>query len=412
MMSNFMRNLWPLLILLIIPLSTWAAPASQPAFVPPWGEDVYPISLWCGPPTKFVTVERFKQMAAAGFTVAMPSCDGASPETNRKILDSAEAAGIKSFVMDGRIPYAISGSAAVKKGLDDVLADYGKHPALAGYFVCDEPGPGAFPGLAEVTDYLHQKDPAHPAYINLLPNFVTPDAIGGSYEKYIEGFCETLHPFAVCYDHYHMMKSGDRPGFFENLATVRAVSLRHHVPFWNIVLSTAHNVYRPLSEAEKRYEAMQTLAYGGGGLMWFTYWQPTVAGNWGDAIINADGTPTKQYDEITRINHDVQVIGHHLVKATSIGVFQGKADSPVGLPVRCDDKRVTIGVFRAGKVTYVFAASRDYHETITSKLMLKTAGGEVAALDTASGLWQPQSVSGGGLTEVKLDAGGGRLLRW
>src|SRR5262249_6407857 len=32
----------------------------------------FPIGFWCGPPDKFVTPERFKQIAAANFTFTFP----------------------------------------------------------------------------------------------------------------------------------------------------------------------------------------------------------------------------------------------------------------------------------------------------------------------------------------------------
>ena len=86
---------------------------------------------------------------------------------------------------------------------------------------------------------------------------------------------------------------------------------------------------------------MQTLAFGGKGLLWFTYWQPEAKG-WGDAIINFDGTPTRQYDEIKRINADVQLFGKYLLPAKSVAVLSTGAIP--GVPVRLAGAPVTIGV--------------------------------------------------------------------
>ena len=113
--------------------------------------------------------------------------------------------------------------------------------------------------------YLKRKDPAHPGYINLLPTYATASALGTeTYEEYVRRFAEKVKPFVLSYDHYALTNAGDRADFFPNLETVRAVSLDTNIPFWNIVLVTQHFDYRHLTEAELRFEAMQTLAFGAG----------------------------------------------------------------------------------------------------------------------------------------------------
>src|SRR5207245_2342607 len=104
-----------------------------------WRPEKFPISFWCGPPPKFVNEEQYQRIADAGFTLIMPSCSGGgTPEENRKVLDTAQATGLKVFVSDGRMPLAIGGSAEAKQKLDAIVSDYSKHPALAGYFITDE----------------------------------------------------------------------------------------------------------------------------------------------------------------------------------------------------------------------------------------------------------------------------------
>src|SRR5947209_20628654 len=90
-----------------------AAVAAEP---PAWNPDRFPIGFWCGPPDKFVTPERFKQIADAGFTFAFPACSGgsANPDTNKKILDVARAVGLKVFVQDHRMPLSIGNDAKAK----------------------------------------------------------------------------------------------------------------------------------------------------------------------------------------------------------------------------------------------------------------------------------------------------------
>src|SRR5436309_2036217 len=63
----------------------------------------FPVSFWCGPPEKFVTLERYQQIANAGFTHVFPSCGGMSVEGNKKGLELAEKVGLKVFLQDGRM---------------------------------------------------------------------------------------------------------------------------------------------------------------------------------------------------------------------------------------------------------------------------------------------------------------------
>lgn len=391
-----------------------------------WEPKEFPISFWCGPPDPHITVERYQQIAAAGFNYLMPPCEGqATPERNRRILDTARATGLKAFLADQRMPLSISGVPDAEQRLDAIVADYARHPAFAGYFITDEPSAAAFPGLGEVVAYLRKKDPRHPAYINLFPNYASEEQLGTpTYEQHVEEFIKTVRPFAVSYDHYHFLKGSDRPGFFANLEIVRRLSIQYGLPFWQIVLAVPHGPYRPLTEAEKRWEAMQTLAYGGKGLMYFTYWTPSPnPAEWGPAIIAHDGTATPQYEEVKRINADVHAIGKYLLGGVPVTVFQnGKTTEPVaprepGTPVSfVGEGDVTVGLFRADTHLYVLIANRDYREKTTVDALFFTAGRTPQKLDKATGRWASQKAErtpdGDLKVHVELAPGDAELYRW
>jgi len=391
-----------------------------------WAPKEFPISFWCGPPPQFVSPERFKQIAAAGFNLAMPACEGPhTPEVNLRILDACKAAGIKAFVMDERMPLRISGDPSAKERLDAIVKDYAHHPALAGYFLTDEPGANAFEGLGEVVQYLQQKDPKHPAYINLFPNYASPQQLeAATYDEYLNRFIRTVHPFVVSYDHYHFLKGGDRPGFFANLDAVREAAQEAGLPFWQIVLAVPHLDYRPLTEAEKRWEAMHTLVYGGKGLMYFTYWTPTGnASEWGPAIIAHDGTPTPQYDEVRRINADVHVLGRYLLNAVFVTAFQNGPLSPgghkrePGTPVAFQDEaEVTAGVFRADTHLYALLVNRNYRSAVSTQALFSCGSHRVEHLDRRTGKWidvkGTRTAEGDLRVEVPLAPGDGELYRW
>jgi hypothetical protein len=394
-----------------------------------------PVSFWCGPPEPFATPERFKQIADAGFNYVMPPCEGATTvDANRKTLDLSAAAGLKAFVMDPRVLVAASGK--VPKGttavklVDAAVADYASHPAFAGFFVADEPTTKQFKNLGVVVRRLRRVDAAHIPFVNLFPSYAKElgtDFGAPTYEDYLQRYLHEVGPTFLSYDHYSLMRGRDRPGMYANLDAVRRAAAGSRIPFWQIVLATAdEQQFRPVSESEKRYQAMQTLAYGGRGLMWFTYWQPQdyPPWVWDDAIVNRDGTPTPQYAEVARVNRDLRALGRWLYRAASVGVFQTGEVAPDGQgprgnePVRVvGDGNFTVGLFADGPTSYALFANRDYKKGATSEVLVSSGGAIPQHLDRATGVWA--AVAGavaepGGRVRltVPVGAGDGELYRW
>lgn len=414
-------------------LAAFALSVAGSGFAPAaeWEPKQFPISFWCGPPDSFITVERYKEVSQAGFNYLMPPCEGrATVERNYKILDTARETGLKAFISDERMPLSITGVADAKSRLDAIVRDYAKHTALAGYFLTDEPGEAAFPGLGEVVAYLREIDPKHPAYINLFPNYASAEQLGvPTYTRYLSDFRTVVQPFVISYDHYHFLKGSDRPTFFSNLSAVRTASRAADVPFWQIVLSIPHGPYRSLTEAEKRWEAFQTLAYGGKGVLYFTYWQPADKSfDWGPPIILKDGTRTPQYEEVKRINHEVQAVGKYLLTATPgavtlVGEAPGddgktqQIESRAGVPVRVSGPApLTIGTFLRDTHIYVLVANRDYKKPVSADSVFTSSGKSIEVLDKQSGKWSRLKVEvlpeGDRKSRVEIAAGDGELYRW
>lgn len=418
MESRVVRTVTLILVALLLSAVTLRAADAPPAHATAkWDPDVFPISFWCGVPVKFISLERFQEVADAGFTHAMPGLEQGTPTTedNQRILDYCRDVGIKAFLYDRRMPHGLGPDGKGKAQIDAIVADYFAHPAFAGYFIGDEPGAGAFPALAQTFAYLAEKDPNHPAYVNLYPNYCPPHGLGtATYEQYIQQWLTQVKPAILSYDHYHFMSKYDRRGFFENLEVVRREALKSNVPFWQIALLINHFDYRMPTEAEKRFEAMQTLAYGGKGFMYFTYWQPGK--DWGTAIIQLDGTRTHQYDEVKRINHDMQAIGKYLLKATSTAVFEygqpGDLTNTGKDIVRFDGPHITVGLFDGpGETRYAMFANRDYLNDTTAPVTLETGGKKLQLLDKQTGEWGDVALVGGKV-QLKLAAGDGELYRW
>jgi len=357
-------------------------------------KDRYTITEWYGVPQKYIVDEkgelaefRIREMAEAGFTLISIAY---TPELNKKVLAICEKYGLECTVEDARIRRALK----LEDGWEELVAsavnDYKDYPALYNYHVVDEPNSSAFPALRKISDKLLELDPAHEPYINLFPNYASQKQLGNeTYREHVEKFIREVKPTLVSYDHYHFCRNEegteiDRYGFFDNIEEIRRASLANGLPYLVIVLLCEHGCYRYLTEAEIRWEAFQSLAYGANAVSYFTYWTPSGDNDefwkWREAMISVDGVKCRHYDDVRRVNEKLQRLGTQLLGAKSEAVFHygkcaenvtyfngyGKLDSVKVLPVDSDEcAGLTLGFFDNGKI---LIANKDYKNAVTVEL--------------------------------------------
>lgn len=284
-------------------------------------KDEFFIGQWCGP-TEF-TQEKFAEVAAANFTVAMVSAG--SPEANVRALDLCQANKIKGLVCDERTyPPRTRRSADLAAAVDAAVADYSKHPALWGYYVTDEPSADAFNRCAMVHRLLQSKDPDHVAFTNLFPSYANTQQLAAStYEAYVDQSLRVIGQKFLSYDHYALMADGGvRSDYFSNMAIIRRQSIKHKVPFNYILLSVPHGPYKDVTEADLRWQVNTALAYGAKGIMYFTYTTPNdPSWDFRNAIIDANGKPTAKYEIATRINGELKKLGPTLMSLHTVAVY-------------------------------------------------------------------------------------------
>ena len=147
-----------------------------------------------------------------------------------------------------------------------------------------------------------------------------------NYAEYLERFIAACKPKIISYDNYSIMEGGSlRGNYWTNLEAVRNACKKHGLEFWNIVLSVAHFNYREPSAADLRFEAYTTLAYGGRGLAYFTYFAPQV-GNYRAAPVDQFGNETPTWNHMQSVNLQIQKVGPTLLKLSSDDVYHiGKA---------------------------------------------------------------------------------------
>ncbi len=378
----------------------------------------YPITYWYNPAV--MDEAALRRMKEAGFTQVIAD---RSPEENKRIIEWCRAEGLEVLVCDPRIIEAVKDSVQREKLLRDAVDEYKGCTNVYGYYIMDEPSEKAFDDLGHVREILEKLDPSKLAYVNLLPNYATLEGLGSeSYQSHLENFIKTVRPQMLSYDHYHFQERRmalpshektegsenqtrittaeieERAGFFDNIETMRDISKKTGIPFMIIILTVEHGVYRNVNEAEIRWEVFQSLAYGSAKISYFTYGLPEGLPEsdesfwkYSNSIVNADGSPTRHYYEISRINQELQTLGSYLAGRTPqetchIGREENacvKYYEPDG-DVR--DIETTAGVTLALYEKEILLANKSFTETNRLEITV-AASKRIFVMDKTTGEW-------------------------
>lgn len=243
-----------------------------------------------------------------------------------KDLNAVGKSGLKCIVFEPKNHVgdaeAQLGETEIARRVKSLVARVGKHKSVFGYYLRDEPSARAYAGLRKWKDAYKKFAPDKLAYINLFPNYASPEQMGvPTYREYLDEFVETVQPSFVSYDHYALMEGGGlRDLYFPNLEAIRAVAQKHRLPFWNIVLSNAHFHYAEPSDAGFRFQLYTSLAYGARGISYFTYFTADK-GNYRLAPVDQFGNRTRTWEMLRHVNLQMHRLGAAYLNLKSVNVF-------------------------------------------------------------------------------------------
>lgn len=240
-------------------------------------------------------------------------------------LDQVQAAKMACFVTDERANgYEWTGMPDRKELQNKIaalVAEVRNRPAALGFFLYDEPQAQMMPGLGEVAEMLRKAMPGAWSYVNLLPNYGTAERMGApAYDTYVQKYMEEVRPPLLSYDNYSLFNGEMLGRFFTNLATVRSAAQRAGIPFWNVILANSCFSYMEPSDATLGLQAYSTIAYGGRGIEYFTYFSPKV-GNYRLAPVDQFGHRTATWYMLRRLNSQIRELAPWLIKLHSTGVY-------------------------------------------------------------------------------------------
>jgi hypothetical protein len=389
-----LRNLFLSLLLAL----TTATGADDPAF--------FPLMAWGAAPAD---PRALQQMRECGLTIAGFAAPAA--------LDAIHAAGLKAIVNDARVSgydWTNVDEITARPKIAALIAETGKHPAVFGYYLRDEPPASFFSGLAKVSALIRELAPDKWPYINLFPNYATAGQLAApDYAAYLDQFIAACKPTTLSYDHYALLDNDSlREGFWLNLEQLAAASKKHGIPFWNIVLTVAHFNYRELAPADLRFQAYSTLLYGGRGISYFTYVAPSV-GNYRMAPIDQFGNPTETWNALRNTNLQVLKLAPTFLQLRwddtyHFGAVPAGSHAPTEQAlVRNIAGQMAVGDFtHADGTRYVLVLNKDLKKSMPCSVQFRTPPKKVELVSAYSGQLVPFEGE-----QVWLAPGQGALLK-
>ncbi len=299
----------------------------------------FPIGFWNTIDASKVDASYVKDWADAGMTLAMtPDFD---PQKHDKksflaILNAAAKAGIAVIVCDARTHWRRleGGEAAYRAGFKKALADFGKHKAVVGFFVGDEPDGTQLANAYAAMRIQKELAPKLMPYLNHLPWYpgVEPRLGFHDFQAFLADYVERARPDVISYDCYSQMRD-DLDLYFRNLRHFEQASRRAGLPFWNIILSAGHWLYRCPTEEDLRWQLSTSVAHGAKGILWYCFRLAGLHGNYRLLPIDEHGQRTETFAWLSRVNrtflrmHAETLLDLTLVKAMHAGAVYGGWDA-------------------------------------------------------------------------------------
>lgn len=315
----------------------------------------------------------------------------------------ARKAGLKCIVDDYRVSNAVNNidisDAEITRLLHQAVAPFKGNSTVFGYYFKDEPGNGHFAALARWKNALTKEDPSALAYINMFP-------VGASETgfQFYDEYATAVKPTYLSYDHYCLLDDGSMgTSFYSNLETMRKLALKHNIPFWNIILANSHFHYADATVGGLSVQVYSTLAYGGRGISYFTYFAP-LFGNYRNAAVDQFLNKTPTWDIIQRLNLQIHQLAPTYLKLKSVNVFHHP-----NVPALCSGidtakyvAEVSGGDFLVGEfmgpnaTPYVMLVNKDIRKSTSFGVKFKKEG-QVMMTNAYTGLTTPLAGENGWL---------------
>lgn len=331
-----------------------------------------PVLAWYSIPAEETTIPRYQELKDAGFNYSYTAF------RDLQALDSALVIAKKTGI---RI---IASCPELRTRPVETVRHLMGHPALAGYYLQDEPAPGDFPGLGALVREISAIDTNHFCYLNLLPTYADMRQLGvKDYDEYVKEFIRQVPIQLLSFDHYPVVGDSLRPDWYENLDIFSRNAREAGKPFWAFALAVAHGPYPIPTVAELRLQVYSNLAYGAQGIQYFTYWTPEgTPWDFHRGPITIGGKRTEVYDRVRLVNAELRRLSGVFVGATVRWVAHTGQHLPRGahrlppLPpeiIRLDTRGqgAVVSLLDNGLFAYLVVVNRDFRRPMELSLKVR-----------------------------------------
>ncbi|HKW98064.1 MAG TPA: hypothetical protein VJN43_10030 [Bryobacteraceae bacterium] len=322
-----------------------------------------------------------------------------------------QAASLTCFVSDPTVEHYdllhLPPDAEIRRHVTDLKKEVGDNPAALGFYLRDEPDAPSMPGLGKLAEIFREAMPDKWPYVNLFPYRVSPDRLGTKdYDSYVRMLVKTIGQPFLSYDNYSLVNGDMLDYFYVNLEIVRRLSLETGAPFWNCILANSHFNYMEPSDATFNLQVYSTMAYGGRGIQYFTYFAPEI-GNYRLAPVDQFGNRTATWDMLRRINNQIHALAPTLIGLHSTGVYHYPDVPEQGQPLTASKliQRVEMtqryvrppvaGRFLIGEFAdnhnrpYFLIVNKDLRNSFQFQIDLKQEGRKLVRISPYSGKEEP-----------------------
>jgi hypothetical protein len=381
------------LLLLGLLAPAFAQPFRRPEPVAP--KD-FAVMAWGGSPSD---PEQLRGMREAGLNI--------SGFCHVGDIERVRAAGLTCFVSDKRIESFSAPDEEIRHAIAALKKEIGDNPAALGFYLHDEPDAAMMPGLGKLAMLLREAMPDKWPYVNLFPYRVAPKILGTSdYDSYVRMLVKAIGQPFLSYDNYSLVNGEMLDYFYTNLEIIRRLSLETGTPFWNCILANSHFNYMEPSDATFNLQVYSTMAYGGRGIQYFTYFAPEV-GNYRLAAVDPFGNRTPTWDMLRRINNQIHALAPTLIGLHSTGVYHYPDVPEQGQPLSASKLvrsvemtqryvrpptggRLLIGEFEdSGHRPYFLIVNKDLKNSFQFRVELKPEGRKLIRISSYSGQEEP-----------------------
>lgn len=364
----------------------------------------FPIGFWNYNLLKNQKVSDVKDWVDLGMTLAMSPefKQGDSKEKMIELLDECSANGIKVIMCDYRSYWggATDNPEEYEEKFRKAYEDFGKHPAVMGFHVGDEPGNEKdFNDCANANKIQLKVAPELVPFINFYPYWPGQEISmlkKPSFENWVDDMAKKSDFKLLCYDCYAQMNPEDAGTdlYFNNLRLYVEAAKRAGVPAWTTLLSVGHFRFRCPKEDDLRWQLNTAVASGMKGLLWFFIYMRDPSINYRVSPIDEFGERTETFEWLSRVNRHFShhfgdffckanhIATYHTVKAWGNNVLfeKGKVDTVI-TDVSCPQGLgAVVGIFEKDGDSFVAIVNNSKTESGEFRLHVKKENGRLDRL--------------------------------